>query len=548
MRWLQPKRIEELLIELCSIPSLSNTEEENSMVELLVEVFNRIPFFQKNSQYIIREKMEGDPHNREVFGAFLPGRGKQTVILLSHYDVVDVLDYGRYQQLAFSPRELTRELLKRKEIKDLLPPEKEDDFLFGRGVADMKAGLAIQISLLHDLSQLNTLEGNILLLTVPDEETTSRGMLTAVQVFNKLREEMDLEYKGVINCEPAFPAYPGDKNKYIYTGSMGKAVLFCYARGIESHVGDVLSGFNANLLLAEMIKNLEGNISFCEKLEGYVAPPPTFLKVRDNKRHYSAQIPHTAASYLNFSLLYRSPRELLEEILEVGKKVVFALNEEMGQRLQQYLSWQGQSLPGKKREAWVLTYEEFYNLAREEYGKDVDLALENFFRDNHHNMEEQELCLRMTEIIDDYVQKPGPGLVVGFTPPYYPPVKSVAQSKRDKEMYKVAEMLQKRAQTKHGQEVKIFPFFPGISDLNYCQLSDYQDTRDYFKPNMPTWGVGYTLPLEDLRKLDIPVINLSVQGYDAHKHIERLECSYSFEVVPDLLRQAVQELLGVVGE
>ncbi len=543
MNWLQPDRLKELLIELCAVPSLSNTPSENSMVEVLGEVFKRIPFFEQHPENIMQEKMEKDPYNREVFGAFLPGRGPQTVILLSHYDVVDVLDYGRHQDLAFSPQELTQEFLQREEIRALIPAGQEDDFLFGRGTADMKAGLALQIALLNDLSPLENREGNILLLSVPDEETTSRGMLTAVKFLNRLRREKGLEYRGVINCEPAFPAYPGDKNRYIYTGSMGKAVLFCYARGIETHVGDVLSGFNANLLIAELIRDLEGNIELCEELEGYVAPPPTFLKSRDNKRHYSAQIPHTAACYLNFSLLYRSPRELLQEVVGRANRIMDQLTATMDERLQKYLGWQGQEPPQKKREGWVLTYQEFYNLARKKSGNEVEQALIRFFEDNHHQMEEQELCLRITEIVDDYAQKEGPGLIVGFTPPYYPPVKSDAKSERDRAMIKVAEGLQLRAREKHGYQVKLFPFFPGISDLNYCQLSDYQDTKDYFKPNMPTWSQGYTLPLDDLREIDIPVINISVQGYDAHKHTERLECHYSFGVTPDLLRQAVQELL-----
>ncbi len=543
MNWSQPQRIKELLIELCAVPSFSNTTAENSMVELLDEVISRIPFFQQNPQNIIRERLQGDPHNREVFGAFLPGRGKQSVILLSHYDVVDVLDYGKHQALAFSPPKLTAQLLQREEIRALLPSGQENDFLFGRGTADMKAGLSVQICLLNDLSRLENLQGNILLLSVPDEETTSRGMLTAIKLLTRLRRERELDYRGVINCEPSFPAFPGDKNRYIYTGSMGKAVLFCYARGMETHVGDVLSGFNANLLIAELIRKIEGNVDLCEELEGYMAPPPTFLKVRDNKRHYSAQIPHTAGCYFNYSLLYRSPRELLQEVIEIGERIFSELNPLMDERLQKYLSRQGQKPPEKKRKGWVLTYEEFYNQARGENGSKLDRVISEFFLQNQHHMEEQEICLRITEIIDDFLQKEGPGLVFGFTPPFYPPVKSNPQGGRDREMLKVARGLKQLARDIHGYEVSLFPFFPGISDLNFCQLSDYQDTKNYFKPNMPTWGRGYTLPLEDLKEIDLPVINISVQGYDAHRHTERLECSYSFNVVPHLLSRAVQDLL-----
>jgi len=60
---------------------------------------------------------------------------------------------------------------------------------------------------------------------------------------------------------------------------------------------------------------------------------------------------------------------------------------------------------------------------------------------------------------------------------------------------------------------------------------------------VPGYRTLYELPLQALRKLDIPVLNLGPVGKDAHKHTERIHERYAFEVYPALLCKAV---LGVV--
>src|SRR5699024_6075810 len=83
---------------------------------------------------------------RHLLTALVRGRepsAKETIVLLSHFDVVGVEDYGSLENLAFHPMELTKELHQR---IDELPEEVAQDlgtgnWLFGRGTMDMKAGL-----------------------------------------------------------------------------------------------------------------------------------------------------------------------------------------------------------------------------------------------------------------------------------------------------------------------------------------------------------------------------------------------------------------------
>jgi arginine utilization protein RocB len=60
--------------------------------------------------------------------------------------------------------------------------------------------------------------------------------------------------------------------------------------------------------------------------------------------------------------------------------------------------------------------------------------------------------------------------------------------------------------------------------------------------NTPGWGSVYRVALGELKALDIPVLNLGPSGKDPHKITERLRLSYSLEVFPGLLREAVLSL------
>ncbi len=53
----------------------------------------------------------------------------------------------------------------------------------------MKAGLSVQLSML-ERAMNGQFEGNLLLITVPDEEVNSRGMIEAVPVLKEMEKSM----------------------------------------------------------------------------------------------------------------------------------------------------------------------------------------------------------------------------------------------------------------------------------------------------------------------------------------------------------------------
>ena len=60
---------------------------------------------------------------------------------------------------------------------------------------------------------------------------------------------------------------------------------------------------------------------------------------------------------------------------------------------------------------------------------------------------------------------------------------------------------------------------------------------------MPGFGMSYTLPIDEIRALDLPVANIGPYGYDAHQSTERLLMPYSFNQVPSMVLNTVLELL-----
>ena len=131
--------------------------------------------------------------------------------------------------------------------------------------------------------------------------------------------------------------------------------------------------------------------------------------------------------------------------------------------------------------------------------------------------------------------------MITLAPPYYPH-SSLDDSPADRKMRETAALVVAHAHQEHGVELVHAPFFPALSDMSYLRLSPSVDPAAV-AINTPLWGTRYRVPLEEIRQLDLPFINIGPQGKDAHRFTERLQLPYSLNVVPDLLRHAVKLLL-----
>lgn len=167
----------------------------------------------------------------------------------------------------------------------------------------MKSGLAVHLSLLEMAGQ-STFFGNLLFISVPDEEANSVGMRAAVPHLLQLKKKYDLDYRVALNSEPMFSLYPGDHHRYIYTGSIGKIMPGFLCCEKETHVGEPFLGLNSNLMASLVTAEIELNTDLCDQDEGKPAPPTNLIQ-RGLK----------SVTLFNLFLLERSIAELTELLL-----------------------------------------------------------------------------------------------------------------------------------------------------------------------------------------------------------------------------------------
>jgi arginine utilization protein RocB len=75
-------------------------------------------------------------------------------------------------------------------------------------------------------------------------------------------------------------------------------------------------------------------------------------------------------------------------------------------------------------------------------------------------------------------------------------------------------------------------------------LSDDETGINAETNNNPSWGTKLFVDYQDIRDINVPVINIGPYGLDAHKKHERMEMTYSLEVVPNLTNLVIQKLLN----
>jgi len=542
-------RMKKLLIELCNIPSISETAGEIDMAEKLYEVIMRMDYFRCNPSNSGIIPMENDPLGRSYVYAFMEGKpkSKKTVILLSHFDVVDIGDYGAYKDFAFKITEYT-DLLKKGTCVSLSKEAEEDlnsgDYIFGRGTMDMKFGIALDVEILNQIeNKLDNFPGNILLLSVPDEENNSAGMLSAVELLNSLKEEKELEYVCCIVSEPHFPKYPGDNSKYIYTGTVGKLLPVFYCVGKETHSGDPFSGLNPNLLTAKIIEEIELNPKLSDTFGSFRVPAPVCLKQSDTKGAYSVSTPAAAYAYFNFMTVVSSPHEVLNKLKSIGEKAFIEALQSIESKASELQIQTGSKpvLPSIK--PMVITFRELYEMCLETSGKEFDKHMETFIKESSVN-DLRELSVNIVSEVHKFCPYKNPMIILFFAPPYYP---HSGIKRGSSKINEIVERLIEKSKVEYGEQIYAEPFFPGLSDMSYLSLPDNLDIES-LKANLPLWGEKYTIPLDTIANLNIPFINIGPLGKDAHKYTERLCISYSFDKAAKLVFETVLSALDINSE
>jgi arginine utilization protein RocB len=420
--------------------------------------------------------------------------------------------------------------------------------MFGRGAADMKSGLAVNIALIRHIAQNSQTEAyplSILLLATPDEENESAGVLHAISLLLRLREHYSLNYIGALNTDYVTSLYPGDERRYIYAGSIGKLLPSFLCVGGESHAGDPFRGLDANLLAAELIRDLSMNDALCDVVPGQIAAPPVTLHATDLKAHYDVQLPHMSYFYLNVLTLTTTPKELLARLSQRTENVLVQLLQRIDETERRWL--QASEEPDRpkrlqKRSGTVYRYADLYAAMVQKFGQErVSRELASEQARWSDTIDRRELCMYLTQRLWQLSGYQGPAVIIYYAPPYYPalaPVFGPLQSA-------VAAVVAAHPEIQLEQR----PFFPYLSDMSYLSLEPDLDLTA-LEANLPTWqsnassapAGSYHLPLAEIQSLNIPAINWGPFGRGAHQRDEAVLMSYSFGILPQLLFETIEQL------
>ncbi len=273
MEYMRTERIKALMLELVQIQSDTGTHQEKDVEVYLHDWLGQREYFKNHPDYFGLFPLVKDPLERSIVWGLVKGQGDQTVILMHHHDVVDAFDYGSLEKWAYDPLKLQSALAGMELTQEARFDLESDQWIFGRGTGDMKAGAAIQCVVLEDYSEKADFKGNILLLSVPDEENLSEGMRGSLGLLAELKTAFNLDYKIIINSEP----HSKEQGRIgsFHIGSAGKLLPVIYVRGKKSHIGHIYQGFNPILLLSEIVLQTELNTDYCDVVRGEVSPRTT---------------------------------------------------------------------------------------------------------------------------------------------------------------------------------------------------------------------------------------------------------------------------------
>jgi arginine utilization protein RocB len=478
-------RAKEIALTLTSWPSVTRSKDEADYAAKLANSF--VGFDEKWIDAIV-----GDAFNRSNVYALKRGRSKRTVVLTGHFDVVPIDDYGSLQSLAFETEKLLPEIIAQLKASGENPQALADFesgvFLPGRGLLDMKAGLAAGLVAAENYNG----EASLLFVAVSDEEERSAGARSAASRLREVAIQHDLEIELVINLDAISDQGDGSKGRVATLGSIGKQLLTALVIGKQAHAGYPQDGANAAYLAAELIIEFEGAEELTESTNGEVAAPPTCLCARDLKQGYNVTTPAASWVYWNTMQHKKSAQEVFDISVLMARRAMDRAAKRM------------------KRSIPVLTYEELASFVPEGRvkAKAEEIAL-------LAKLDFPERAKLLTEFVWAQSGLVGPALVLGFGSIPYPAVSLTNEQIKNK----ITSALEPFG-------IGTLNYFAGISDMSF--FGETSGDLSVVAANTPIWGTSFEMP----EAAGYPCINLGPWGRDYHHWLERLHAPYAFEVLP----------------
>ncbi|MCP3739365.1 M20/M25/M40 family metallo-hydrolase [Rossellomorea sp. BNER] len=542
------EQIEIITRELIQIESINGTSGEVELANAVKQWLQSFPYFKKNPMYVWEQLIPNDPIERKNVYAFLrsPARTSKTLIYHAHLDTVGIDDFGSMRQNALNSDALESYFKEYPYNKDVQKDAHSGDYLFGRGSVDMQSGIAVHLAnLLYFSKHLDELPGNILFMINPDEESQHKGVTTAISELNRLKEEENLDYIVAINTDFITPMYEGDPHRYIYTGSAGKLLPSFYIYGRETHVGDTLSGIDPTLISAEINRRINNNLDLTEDIEGELILPPSCLYQKDTKMAYNVQTAKSSYLYFNYFIYESTAKEVMDKLESITNEACQHVAETASKQYKEFARRTKLPEANRKWNIEVTSLENFI-LQLEEKGLNPR-GVSNRVVQEHGYLDERMLCFKIAEELQQLDPDKKPRVIIFYAPPYLPHNFLNEENEKDQHLLNVVHDAIDHINEQTNEVFSLKKFFPYLADGSFLSLHETDHEISALVNNFPEMDTLYPIPFSEIRKLNVPSINMGVYGKDGHKWTERVYKPYSFEVLPLLIRDTTVRMLTSVG-
>ncbi|OBZ93919.1 peptidase M20 [Pararhizobium polonicum] len=535
-----------LSVEMTRWPSVTESDGEAAFSGRLMEWLAATPYFRRHPENLLARDTHGDPARQNVL-ALVRGKGRRCLVLAGHFDTVSIANYGSLVSLACEPETLTEALITELSAKIRNPSEDKaladlvsGDFLAGRGLLDMKSGLAAGIVALERFAELDEPPGNLLFVATPDEENRSRGMRALRDALPAIAEKFDLDIIGGINLDASGDDGDGEEGRAVYLGSVGKFSPFAFVAGRPTHAGYAFNGVSAHLIGAEIMRAMETNSALCDEAHGELSPAPVCLEAKDVRHGYEVTTP--AHVWLSFNWLThrRTPEDVLTEFRAIAATAMRTALDAQTRNAEAFFARQ-RSGHAQTHEGQVLSYAELHDLAISHGGQAAADRLKALDRSLSAGEDPLSTTRQIVAATLAEAGLEGPLVIVGFSTLHYPRVHLDSAGDQGRSFEKAMMSAAEKCVQQHGTSIKAKQFFAGISDMSFFGHRPATGQTQLLSANTPCSAFVDAAP-DGL--LSYPVVNIGPWGRDYHQKWERVHMGYAFDVLPDLIYEAAMACLG----
>jgi arginine utilization protein RocB len=533
-------RTKNLSLTMTRWPSVTGSPDEADFSGRLHALLAETPYFQRHPGQLFTVDSHGEPLTRSVV-ALVRGTGRKTVVLAGHFDTVSIANYGTLAPLACDPEPLTRALLEElrgrprngaeeKALRDF----ESGDFIAGRGLLDMKSGLAAGIAAMERFAGLDAPDGNILFVATPDEENRSRGMRSLRDALPGIARRFDLDIVAGINLDASSCERDGEEGRAVYLGSIGKFAPFAFVIGRPTHAGYPFNGTSAHRIGAEIVRAMDTVPELSDEAFGERSPPPVCLEARDIRDGYDVTTPDRVWLSFNWLTHRRSARDMLAEFRAIVAGALQAALETQDAHRARY-----RGRAGATTEGLVLTYADLIARLTARGGAAALARLDALDRSLSGSTDPLKVSREIVSAAATEAGIEGPAVIVGFGSLHYPLVHLERSDAGD--MKARLRRVMDAAAERHGTSIKFKQIFAGISDMSFFGHRPDAGETGLIAANTPSAAFTDDAP-EGL--LSFPTVNIGPWGRDYHQKWERVHAPYTFGVLPDLVFEAALACLA----